>query len=202
MPPKLDLHGKRYGRLEVTGTSDNIGRDTAWLCRCDCGRRVVIKTTCLRSKGTKSCGCLQRERAMESATKHGKCGTRLYQCWADMKQRCSNPNNASYPNYGGRGIQVCDAWQEFEPFMEWALANGYEDRLELDRIDNDDGYEPGNCRWVTREQQALNRSDNRLLTHADKTKTLKEWAEETGIDYDALRGRLDRGWPVARALTE
>ena len=90
--------------------------------------------------------------------KHGMATTRLYQCWSDMKQRCNNPHNQFYARYGGRGILYCKEWDSFPPFMEWALSNGYNDSLTLDRIDNDGNYCPSNCKWSTQSEQASNKT--------------------------------------------
>lgn len=129
--------------------------------------------------------------------------TRLYTVWSNMKQRCCNPARPDYPTYGGRGITVCPEWVDsFPAFMAWALANGYQDHLTLDRIDTDGPYSPGNCRWATRKAQANNRRTNRLLTLDGKTQSMKQWAEELGMGADTLWRRLHKGWSVERALTE
>jgi len=95
---------------------------------------------------------------LRNNTKHGMSRTRLYACWTNMKSRCDNPNSQFYERYGGRGITYCKEWKKFEPFMEWALANGYSDSLTLDRIDNDGNYSPDNCKWSTQQEQAINKS--------------------------------------------
>lgn len=125
---------------------------------------------------------------------------RLYLIWASMKTRCQNPAEPGYRNYGGRGIRVCDEWQEFEPFLKWAKANGYRKHLSLDRINNNGNYEPTNCRWATREQQSLNTRRNRLLTHKGQTMPAKAWANELGVPYGTILSRLRRGWPDEEAV--
>lgn len=119
-----------------------------------------------------------------------------------MKSRCYNQKASRYERYGGRGITICKEWKEdFGVFKEWALANGYADNLTIDRIDNDKGYEPGNCRWATDEIQRTNRSDNHYLTYGDKTLTIKEWSEIVGISDKVIRDRVNRyKWSVGRAL--
>lgn len=133
-------------------------------------------------------------------SRNGKGVARLHYIWSGMRQRCLNPKNDKFQHYGGRGISVCEAWSDFDSFRAWALANGYQDSLSIDRIDNDGNYEPGNCRWVTHTIQTRNRSISHLLTHNGETKTLSEWARDLGICNSALRGRLKK-WPVEDALT-
>lgn len=128
---------------------------------------------------------------------------RLYTAWNNMIQRCYNEGRPDFQWYGARGIAVCPEWRRsFPAFMAWALANGYQGDLTLDRIETNGPYSPGNCRWVTRKVQANNRRSNRLLTLGGRTQSMKQWAEEMGIGSDTLWRRLHNGWPVERALTE
>ena len=124
--------------------------------------------------------------------KHGLNRTRLHHIYLDIKQRCYNPQNQHYFNYGGRGITMCVSWyNNFMLFYQWSKLNGYADNLTIDRIDVNGNYSPENCRWVTRAIQNLNRRSNRLITYKGKTQTLKEWAKEYNMNYDKLRWRLD-----------
>lgn len=134
---------------------------------------------------------------------HGQTETRLYYIWTSMKARCFNQNNHSFKYYGNRGITVCEEWkQSFESFAAWANANGYSDTLTLDRLDNNKGYSPDNCRWADRTAQSRNRRNNRLLTYKGETKTFGEWAEITGIKNEVLWKRLlIYGWSVEKAFT-
>ena len=127
--------------------------------------------------------------------RHGLINTRIYRTWQSMKSRCCNPNTKSYARYGGRGITVCDEWHtKFMCFYTWAIANGYEEHLTIDRIDNDGDYSPGNCKWSTRKEQNNNSSKNRKIEINGIVKNLQQWADFYGIDADALSGRIKRGW--------
>ena len=155
--PKSIPSGTRFGRLVVIDFYGFIGHQAHWNCICDCGNTKVARGNSLKMGCTTSCGCYHTERIKEVNGRHGMAKTRLYGIWENMKDRCSNPNTPTFPYYGGRGIKVCDEWQEPQPFFEWAKANGYRDDLSIDRIDNDKGYSPDNCRWATRSQQMKNR---------------------------------------------
>ena len=126
--------------------------------------------------------------------------SRLKIAWKNMRQRCYNPNFIYYCNYGGRGITICDEWQDFYAFERWAYANGYSDELTIDRIDNNGNYEPSNCRWVTMKVQNNNKRSNRLITYNGKTQTESQWADELGISFAVLRNRLHKGIPSDRAF--
>ena len=133
---------------------------------------------------------------------HGMVGTRVYRIWGKMKERCYNRNHDAYKNYGGRGITVCDEWQRFKPFCEWAMANGYADNLTLDRKDNDKGYSPENCRWVTMNEQENNRRNNRIITFHGESLTVSQWAERNSISPSTLYSRIYiYGWDFERAIS-
>ena len=204
----IDLFGRRFGSLAVlerAGTTKD--GHAAWLCRCDCGAEKIVSGHSLLSGATQSCGCLQRSRIRESNSEkkktHGMTGTRLYNIWGQMKQRCENVGSINYPLYGGRGIFVCDEWRENpDAFFAWALANGYRDSLTLDRKDNNGPYCPKNCRWATVKQQSNNRRNSKHITYDGETRTIGQWAEALEMRVGTLHGRLSKGWPIERALTE
>lgn len=201
-----DMSGQKYGRLTVISYAGHKGGRPAWKCLCDCGKETVVQGRHIRSGAIKSCGCLLSELSAEQGRKsatHGMARTRLYHEWIGMKQRCNDPNYHGYDDYGGRGITICEEWREsFETFRDWALANGYRDDLTIERKNVNGHYCPGNCKWATAEEQANNRRNNRKITYMGETHTIAQWAEITGLSYSAIRGRLMRGWPVERILTE
>lgn len=120
-----------------------------------------------------------------------------------MKKRCYNKNHHKYKRYGGRGITVCDEWRtNTQSFVDWSMSNGYADDLTIDRIDNDGNYEPGNCRWVTKEEQNHNKSSNVFLTYKGKTQDIKQWADELGVCYVTLWARYKNGWETKRIIEE
>jgi hypothetical protein len=205
---KIDMVGKRFGRLVVIGRADDIdpGRPR-WLCRCDCGNERVVRGISLRKGDTKSCGCIQKERMKllsESHITHGKSKTRLYRIWFNIKCRCYKSSFPDYARYGGRGIKVCDEWKDnFQAFYDWSTSNGYLENLTIDRIDNDGDYSPQNCRWVNTEVQNNNTRRNYYITLNGETLTLSQWAKKCGINRNTLYSRITKyGWSVERALTE
>lgn len=193
----LNLAGKRFGKLTVI-KRDSSKKGTSWLCRCDCGNETSVRRDHLLNGNTRSCGC---ERIVHGGTRKGA-DNRLYRIWHNMRQRCLNSRFVDYPNYGARGITVCGEWaarDSFPLFRDWSLANGYAENLTLDRINNDDGYSPDNCRWATIEQQSSNKRTNRIING----KTVMQWAKEFGLPYNTLRNRLARrGWNAERLASD
>jgi len=199
-----NLIGQKFERLIVLKRMDNDkwGK-SCWLCECDCGKEKIVIGSDLKSGNTKSCGCLAKEKLIKRLTKHGHSTTtkvsKTYISWADMIQRCTNPNHKDYHNYGGRGIKVSKRWVKFENFLE-DMGEPPTDKHTLDRISNDGNYCKSNCRWATRKEQSRNTRRNRLITYKGKTQCLIEWAEELGINYSTLKWRLCNGWSIERAF--
>lgn len=194
MSNHLDLAGEIFGRLTVLEFADKAKcGHKRWLCRCDCGTEIVVWGSSLKTGNTKSCGCLKRE----VRTTHGLHRHPLYNAWENMNARCANPNNKKYTDYGGRGISVCTEWRsDFQAFYDWAVANGWELGLELDRVNNNGNYKADNCRWATRTQQ--NRNTRANIMHNGKC--LSQWCEELRLPYHTIFCRVNRGWPFDRAL--
>lgn len=191
--PSPSIVGNRFGRL--------IGLerlpDRKVRVQCDCGIEKIVHMSHLVQGRTRSCGCLHREvtskMLTERQTTHGYFGTKIYSVWNSMLDRCCNPRHYSYARYGGRGITVCERWFKFENFL--ADMGEAPAGLTLDRIDNDNGYSPENCRWATVRQQMNNRGTCRLLTHAGRTQNVTQWAEELGIPRKGIYDLLYRGIP-------
>lgn len=198
---KVDRTGTRSGRLFILSFSHRERGRPHWVAACICG---AIKTVS-GSPLPRSCGCLKDDVSAATCRRrstHGMSKSRLSQIHSSMKLRCHNPNAINYARYGGKGIRVCEEWlTDRWSFFKWALANGYEDGLEIDRIDNSKGYEPSNCRWVTSTENQNNRSNNRRITINGITKTLAQWALDNDLHLSTICRRIKAGWTEEAALT-
>lgn len=201
MGKHIDLTGKKFARLYVTGNFFLTGQGKRkWECLCDCGKVAWVVTNNLVSGKTKSCGCWNEEVKTKMHTKHGMSQSRMYNIWSNMKSRCECKTNDAYALYGGRGISVCKEWHDFEKFEKWAKENGYDEKLTIDRIDNNGNYCPENCRWATAKEQGNNTRSCRKITYKGETKTMRGWEEEMGLSKGVIYWRLKHGWSEKEAI--
>lgn len=205
-----DLTGKKFGRLLVVEKTDKrVKRHIVWKCQCDCGNTFYAEGRRLVAGESKSCGCIKKEK------EHFACKLPIHKCWDTMISRCYNKKRESYNAYGGRGITVCDEWlgsnpKGFSNFYDWAMANGYSDeklpngrrKYTLDRIDNNKGYSPDNCRFVTDEVQMENKRDRLKVWYNGEFMLATKVAELNGIDKRLFSGRIRNGFSVEKALTK
>lgn len=195
-----DLTNKQFGRL-VALFIDNESREpnkVKWVCACSCGRRKSVRADHLTRGKISSCGCLCAEMSAKINLSHGMTGTRTYKIWQGMKRRCENKNERFYPHYGGRGITICERWRSFTAFL--ADMGEAPDGMSIDRINNDLGYSPENCRWADDITQMNNMRSNRYIEFNGEKKSAANWSRETGVPSLTIISRINRGWPVETAL--
>lgn len=197
--------GEKFGRLVVTASAPrNYDGRLMWMCHCECGAGKAILQRSLQRGLTNSCGCLQRETfsamAKAKSYRHGYAKTPTYISWQAMKTRCFNEKDEHWPDYGGRGITVCERWGEFQNFL--ADMGERPAGMTLDRIDVNGNYQPGNCRWANQETQASNKRNTVLVEAEGKSQSVSAWAREKGLSPITLHGRLQKGWSIERALNE
>lgn len=207
-----DLVGKTFGRLTVESFAGykQINKRNArpfWNCVCSCGTHKTVNGDWLKCGNVKSCGCLNKDKALEANSKHGFAvrklkgldETRIYRIWDKMKQRCYNPKQTYYKDYGGRGIIVCNEWlgeHGFENFLEWAVKSGYDNSLSIDRINPNGNYQPSNCRWATNIEQANNKRNSHYITYNNETLTIAQMARKYNVPDGIFRCRLRCGWSI------
>jgi len=195
-PCTSDLTGQKYNHLTAVELVSR--KPPRWRCLCDCGTYTTVLSSNLKSGKVKSCGCIHHR----GNPTHGLSGTRLYRIYKKIIRRCYCESEPAFPNYGGRGIKVCEEWRDsVESFYEWAMKNGYSESLTIDRIDNDGDYSPQNCRWANAKEQSNNRRSNREFTIGGEQKDLTQWCEEYGVSYTTVHARITRGWDIIDALT-
>lgn len=203
MSKEIDITGKKFNRwVALKFSHKDKNNKHYWLCQCECGTIKTVEKQSLIRGISHSCGCYNLEQIIKRNTKHSLSKTRLDNTYTAMKSRCYNSNDKSYKYYGGRGIKICKEWLDNrKSFFEWALKNGYQDDLTIDRINVNGNYEPSNCRWVTMKKQCQNKNNNRNICYKGETHTLAEWSTLKGIKYFTLRSRLDNyGWSIEKAL--
>lgn len=192
-----DLTGERYGNLVVLSLAEIKDKRSYWNCQCDCGNRKIVRNDALISYKTVSCGCLKKKQDRINLTayhKGGRTKERLYHIWMSMRQRCQNPNNHAYLDYGGRGITVSPLWEDYDVFKKWAYENGYDDLLTIERKDVNGNYEPDNCCWIPCSLQARNTRKTVYFDFDKKEHPMVEWSEITGIKRGTLYARFRKGY--------
>lgn len=197
-----DITDVRFGRLVVIGYAGKRGVRHFWNCKCDCGKSKTVEKSNLTSGNTTSCGCFALQLCRNLKMKHGLCRTKEYTCWTLMIRRCEKKNCREYKHYGGRGITVCRRWRKsFTAFLK-DMGNKPTPKHSLDRINNNDSYRPGNCRWATWRQQRRNTRRVINVTHDGRTQCLSDWSSETGIAWIVLYRRLFiYNWTPKEAMT-
>lgn len=191
-PYRAQLEGLKFNRLTVKQRMCGA----IWECVCDCGNVLGVSTYQLKSGKTKSCGCWSRDRTK----KHGMEGTAIYNAWAAMIQRCTNPKNRFFHAYGARGITICNEWLDFKNF--YADMGDKPEGMSLDRINNDGNYEPSNCKWSTQKEQIRNRRVSPKYEYQGQLKSLAEWCELYNLPWRRIYERMRLGWTIEKALTE
>ena len=188
-----DLTGMVFGRLTVVGLANEKKRNKAmWLCRCECGNTITAQSILLKKSKVRSCGCIR--------ITHNLGHSRIYKIWHGMMERCYKSSSTQFHHYGMRGITVCEEWHDVTNFYQWAVQNGYEDKLSIERKDVNGNYEPDNCIWIPRPEQALNRRTTRNITIDGIIKPASAWAKECGITRYAFYKRVKSGWSGAELL--
>ena len=208
MGKRIDLTGKTINGVYVRDfayVGGGKSQKAYWNCTCSCGNEFIAESYKLRTGYTRSCGCLRAETLRKRATTHGTTAggqkNRLYFIWKSMRMRCNCQSDKAYKNYGGRGIKVCDEWNDYLVFKSWSLNNGYSDDLTIERININKGYSPDNCKWIPLKDQCLNKQNTIWVVYKGQRKPLKVWCGELGLKYEKITQRLKPlGWSVERAF--
>lgn len=175
--------GYEFANFKVIGKEGN-----KWICQCVCGNKKLVSTSDIKREHCKSCGCMFKGKKIKHTHKN-----RIYGIWKNMIRRCCNLKSKDYKNYGAKGIKICDEWlKDFSIFEKWALENGYNEKLTIDRIDNLGNYEPNNCKWATMQEQHNNYSQNVYYTYNGKTQTQTQWAKEYNLNLTTLIYRIKK----------
>ena len=212
VPHQVPIGTRFFRRVTLTAPRLIPNRKQPYIqCRCDCGTVSEVLARDLTRGASGSCGCYSREVTSRIKTTHGgTCGSShgvkrkpIYSRWKAMRSRCNTHSHTSYAQYGGRGIGICPEWDSFESFRAWAIPSGFKEDLELDRIDNNADYSPGNCRWVTSKQNKNNKKQSLYLTAFGETKTLLDWTQDRrcAAVYMTVHSRLRNGWSAEKAIS-
>lgn len=196
-----NLTGRKFTRHTILGFAGIKNSMSYWFCECICGRIKKVQAAALQNGMSQSCGCMSREQLIQRLTTHGLTHHPLRKTWTNIKSRCYNRKNTAYPNYGGRGIKVCDRWREsFKNFLDDMGESPFIGAT-VERVDNNKGYSPDNCEWANHIKQANNKRNNRNFTFRGKTQSLSVWARELRVSRSGLRYRLENNWNIEKAFT-
>ena len=198
---KIEMVGRQFGKWAVLEEVEKRNNKRAFKCRCDCGTEAVVMGDNLRSGGSTQCqSCSSKLKGGLHGT-HGQTGQRIYNIWRGIKARCRNPSSSLYKNYGARDIWVCDRWfDNFEAFLN-DMGPCPSAQHQIDRINNDGPYVPGNCRWVLPKQQQNNKRNNVVISFQGEERSVAEWAQALGVNESTLHMRLRAGWSPVRVLS-
>ncbi len=202
-PSTKNLTGQKFGHLTVLSFNSYKSGNALWLCRCYCGVEKVMSASNITSGRAISCGCNKRKRIIKYSTTHGLSKHPLHGVWSNIKERCYNPNNPSFDNYGARGVKMCELWlNNFKSFYDWCMSNGWQKGLEIDKDIKGNGmlYSPEMCSIVQRFDNANKKRNNWYLTKNGETKSISQWAKELGLSRKLIHDRKKVGWTDERAL--
>lgn len=197
----IDITGKKYNKLTAIDRVENSKNGkTRWLCLCECGNKTIVSGSNLKNGLVKSCGCLSHEHSWNRYVEDNS--KRLYSVWCGIKGRCKNKNNPSYKNYGGRGITICEEWENFLTFESWSYKNGYKENMTIERNDVNGNYCPENCCWIPKNKQASNRRTCYKIEYNGQIVNLSDLCEKLGLNYKRVHNRIHKlGWSVEKAIS-
>ena len=198
-----DLTGQKFGKLTVMFFAGvNKHGKALWSCKCECGKEKLVLGSVLTRGDCRSCGCLKSISFSKITVKHGLSKTNLYKKWKYMKRRCYSLNSCRYKNYGARGITVCDEWRDdFKNFYKWAINNGYQEGLSIERIDVNGNYCPENCKWILLKEQAKNKQNSVIVEINGIKRNLSEWIALSDIKKTTITNRIYvLGWSYEKAI--
>jgi hypothetical protein len=198
-----DITGKKFQALTAIKFSHKHTKwlSSFWLFQCECGKQKILQKSKVICGHIVSCGCGAKNKKRTGNPTHNLSKTQMYILWKGMRQRCNNPKNPKYPNYGGRGIKICDRWDDFRNYLN-DMGERPSPKHSIDRIDNNGDYTPENCRWATNTQQTRNQRSNIKITLNGDSKCLSEWAEINNLSESCVRARIIRGWNPSDAITK
>jgi hypothetical protein len=200
MVASIDISGKKFARWTVLSFHGSVNKKRMWNCICECGTEMKVNGTSLRMGVSKSCGCLSADNVRTRLTKHGMTKHPLFGVWKGMLSRCNNPHAKSFPDYGGRGIKVCDRWLDFKAFHD-DMIDAYGPGMTIERKDNEEGYSPGNCTWIPKAEQNRNRRSVIFIDTPVGRLSISDAARVAGVSWFAISNRVKKGWSIETILS-